>query len=53
MGDGCIDVPRLRRCVDAMGYTGWLGVEVFSEDYWAMDQRQYVETIIDRYRRFS
>jgi sugar phosphate isomerase/epimerase len=53
MGDGCIDVPRLRRCVDAAGYTGYRGVEVFSEDYWAMDQREYVDLIVDRYQRYT
>ena len=51
MGDGCIDVPRLRHCAEAAGYTGPLGVEVFSEDYWAMDQHQYLELIVDRFSR--
>jgi sugar phosphate isomerase/epimerase len=51
MGDGCIDLPRLRRCVEAAGYAGHFGVEVFSEDYWAMDQRAYVQQIVDRYQR--
>jgi sugar phosphate isomerase/epimerase len=53
MGDGCIDVPHLRQCVEAAGYTGHFGVEVFSEDYWAMDQQAYVQLIADRYHRFS
>jgi len=53
MGDGCIDLPRLRGLVDKAGYTGHRGVEVFSEDYWAMGQQSYVELIVDRYQRCS
>ncbi len=45
MGDGCIDIATIRDWVEAAGFTGYNEVEVFSEDYWAMDQYQYVEKI--------
>jgi sugar phosphate isomerase/epimerase len=53
MGDGCIDLPRLRRRVEQAGFTGFHEVEVFSEDYWAMDQHQYVQKIVDAYRQHT
>ncbi|MFW6058838.1 MAG: sugar phosphate isomerase/epimerase family protein [Phycisphaeraceae bacterium] len=45
MGDGCIDIKAIRACVEATGFIGYNEVEVFSEDYWAMDQAAYVEKI--------
>lgn len=45
MGDGCIDLRTLRGWVEATGFRGYHEVEVFSEDYWAMDQQAYVEKI--------
>ncbi len=49
MGDGCIDVPSIRRMVEAAGFTGFNEVEVFSEQYWAMDQADYLKLIVERY----
>jgi sugar phosphate isomerase/epimerase len=34
MGDGVIDVPRLRALVDAAGYAGAVEVEIFSAENW-------------------
>ena len=45
MGDGCIDLRTLRGWVEAAGFRGDIEVEVFSEQYWAMDQTQYVRKI--------
>ena len=49
MGDGCIDVAGIRGMVEAAGFRGLNEVEVFSEDYWAMDQSAYLRKIIERY----
>jgi len=49
MGDGCIDIPTIRGWVEDTGFTGYNEVEVFSEDYWAMDQAQYVDKIKSAY----
>lgn len=49
MGDGCIDIRRLRGLVEATGFTGFNEVEVFSEHYWAMDQGEYLERIVAAY----
>ena len=50
MGDGCIDVAGMRAKVRAAGFNGFDEVEVFSEQYWAMDQSEYLDLIVDRYR---
>jgi sugar phosphate isomerase/epimerase len=38
MGDGVIDLPRIRSWVEAAGYRGFQEVEIFSElDWWKRD----------------
>ncbi|HWE01327.1 MAG TPA: sugar phosphate isomerase/epimerase family protein [Tepidisphaeraceae bacterium] len=49
MGDGCIDLRTIRAWVKGAGFDGYNEVEVFSEHYWAMDQREYLTLIRDRY----
>ena len=49
MGDGCIDIPDIRAKVEAAGFNGFNEVEVFSEQYWAMDQGEYLKLILERY----
>jgi len=49
MGDGCIDIRRIRSLVEAAGFVGFNEVEVFSEQYWAMDQGEYLALIAQRY----
>jgi sugar phosphate isomerase/epimerase len=34
MGDGVIDLPGIRRTMEAAGYTGFCEVEIFSADRW-------------------
>lgn len=53
MGDGCIDLPRIRGMVEAAGFTGFHEVEVFSNEYWAMDQAMYLDRIVEAYRRHA
>lgn len=48
MGDGCIDVRGIRVMVEAAGFAGFNEVEVFSEQYWAMDQAEYLGLIANR-----
>jgi sugar phosphate isomerase/epimerase len=45
MGDGCIDLRGMRAMVEATGFDGFYEVEVFSDEYWAMDQRAYLDKI--------
>lgn len=50
MGEGCIDIPEIRGWVESAGFHGWIEVEIFSTEYWALDQRAYINTIIEAYR---
>ena len=34
MGDGPIEIRRIREAVDAAGYTGPIEVEIFNQDVW-------------------
>ncbi len=53
MGDGCIDIAHFRHLVTRLGFQGFHEVEVFSEDYWAMDQSAYLDLILERYQTAS
>lgn len=45
MGDGCINVREIRSWVEEAGFDGFNEVEVFSEKYWASNQKEYLEKI--------
>ena len=53
MGDGCIPIRTIRGWMEAAGFNGFNEVEVFSEDYWAMDQDDYLQRITQSYRRHT
>jgi sugar phosphate isomerase/epimerase len=51
MGDGVVDLPRLRSWVEAAGYDGFLEVEIFSRDHWwQRPGEEVLATCIERYR---
>jgi len=45
MGRGCIPLRAIRTMVERAGFGGWHEVEIFSRDYWAMDQGEFVDAI--------
>jgi sugar phosphate isomerase/epimerase len=49
MGDGCINIPQIRSWVEATGFDGYHEVEVFSDKYWATDQKVYLDKIKNAY----
>ncbi len=49
MGDGCIDLRAIRGWVEAAGFRGFNEVEVFSEEYWSLDQSDYLRKIRQAY----
>jgi len=52
MGDGVIDLPRIRGWVEAAGYAGFCEVEIFSKDtWWRRPGDEVLATCIERYRR--
>jgi sugar phosphate isomerase/epimerase len=53
MGDGVIDLPRIRSWMERAGYAGLHEVEIFSElDWWRRDPDEVLETCKERHRRF-
>ncbi|MEP9378573.1 sugar phosphate isomerase/epimerase family protein [Aquabacter sp. CN5-332] len=51
MGDGVIDIPLIRRMVEAVGYDGLIEVEIFSRDHWwKEDPDEVLRTLIARAR---
>ena len=53
MGDGVVDIPRIRALVEAAGYDGYNEAEIFSKlDWWQRDPDEVVAACIDRHARF-
>lgn len=50
MGEGCIDIPRIRNWVEAAGFRGFIEVEIFSTENWALEQRAYLKRITAAYQ---
>ena len=51
MGDGVIDVPRIRGWVEATGFSGQVEVEIFSaNNWWKKDGDEVLRTVIARHQ---
>ncbi|MBU7571886.1 MAG: sugar phosphate isomerase/epimerase [Hydrogenophaga sp.] len=51
MGDGVIDIPRIRGWVEAQGFAGFSEVEIFSTgNWWKRDHDEVLKTCIERHR---
>ncbi len=51
MGDGVIDIPRIRSWVEDAGFAGYSEVEIFSRDnWWQQDTAVVLDTCISRHR---
>jgi len=51
MGDGVIDLPRIRGWVEAAGFKGAVEVEIFSAaNWWKRDPDEVLEVVKERYR---
>ncbi|TXL79507.1 sugar phosphate isomerase/epimerase [Vineibacter terrae] len=50
MGDGVIDIPRIRGWVEAAGYADCVEVEIFSaRNWWQRDPDEVLQTVRERY----
>ena len=45
MGEGCIDLKKIRGWVEATGFNGFCEVEIFSNIHWAKDQHLFLKEI--------
>ncbi|WP_442504226.1 sugar phosphate isomerase/epimerase family protein [Marinivivus vitaminiproducens] len=50
MGDGVIDLRRIRGLVEAAGFAGYCEVEIFSQSWWSRPMDEVVATCIDRHK---
>jgi len=50
MGDGVIDIPKIRSWVEATGYDGLIEAEIFSRDWWSRDPDEVLRIVAERYR---
>jgi sugar phosphate isomerase/epimerase len=48
MGDGVIDIRRVRAAVEALGYNGYVEVEIFSNRWWSRPLDEVLTTCIER-----
>jgi sugar phosphate isomerase/epimerase len=48
MGDGVIDIPRIRAAVEAQNFAGYVEVEIFSSRWWAMPMDDVIATCVAR-----
>jgi sugar phosphate isomerase/epimerase len=53
MGDGCINVKEIRGWVEETGFSGYNEVEIFSDKYWATDQKMYLGKIKNAYLNYT
>jgi sugar phosphate isomerase/epimerase len=51
MGDGVIDIARMRGVIEAAGFSGFIEVEIFSSaDWWQREGDDVLDTCIARYK---
>jgi sugar phosphate isomerase/epimerase len=50
MGEGCIDIPRIRGWMERADFDGFHEVEIFSHEYWSGDQDTFLANILRAYR---
>jgi sugar phosphate isomerase/epimerase len=49
MGDGVIELKKVRGWVEATGYDGFAEVEIFSERWWSVPAEEVLDTCVARY----
>lgn len=49
MGEGCIPVQKIRGWAEAAGFDGYNEVEIFSDRWWAADQHEFLDRIVEQY----
>jgi sugar phosphate isomerase/epimerase len=49
MGDGIIELRKVRALVEAAGYSGHVEVEIFSDHWWSRPAEEVLDTCIVRY----
>jgi sugar phosphate isomerase/epimerase len=45
MGEGCIPIQQISHWMEQAGFTGYREVEIFSNQWWALDQHEFLKRI--------
>ncbi|HEX5476881.1 MAG TPA: sugar phosphate isomerase/epimerase family protein [Burkholderiales bacterium] len=53
MGDGVIDLPRIRGWMEGAGYAGFHEVEIFSDHWWQADPDEVMKICTERHKSHS
>lgn len=51
MGEGCIPIRQISRWMEEARFSGACEVEIFSNNYWSMDQHQWLGEIAGAYQK--
>ena len=49
MGDGIVELRKIRAWVEAAGYAGAIEVEIFSDHWWARPAEEVLDVCVERY----
>jgi len=52
MGEGCIPLERIKKWVLDAGFEGYHEVEIFSERFWKLNQKDFLDTIVKNYSEY-
>lgn len=52
MGEGCIPLRKIRSWVEETGFKGFIEVEIFSSNYWKLDQKLFLNNVISAYKKY-
>ena len=50
MGDGIVELRKVRALVEAAGFAGHVEVEIFSDAWWSRTADEVLDTCVERYR---
>ncbi|HEX4325930.1 MAG TPA: sugar phosphate isomerase/epimerase family protein [Burkholderiales bacterium] len=50
MGDGVIELKKIRNWVEDTGFAGFCEVEIFSDHWWAKPGEEVLDTVIERHK---
>lgn len=53
MGEGCIDLRRIRHLLESQGFNGMIEVEVFSTRWWEKPPGEFLEAIKQAYLQYT
>ena len=51
MGDGAIEIRRIRAVVESLGYDRFIDIEIFSNRRWARPMNEALDTCIERFKK--